>query len=117
MIKLIALFVFSGFVIGLTAQPAWAEAGDPVKGKAIYEKLCITCHGAQGKGDGPAGKMMMPPAADLTSPKIKSKPDSDWLQAIRNGRPPTTMPAFKGQLSEQQIYDVLTYVRGLGKQG
>ena len=115
MIKLIVLFVICGLVVGLKPQPAWAESGDPVKGKATYERLCVTCHGAQGKGDGPAGKMMMPPPADLTSPKIKSKPDGDLLQAIQNGRPPTTMPAFKGQLSEQQIHDVLAYVRSLSK--
>jgi len=115
MIKLIVLFMICGLVVGLKPQPTWAESGDPVKGKATYERLCVTCHGAQGKGDGPASKMLMPPPADLTSPKIKSQPDSDLLQAIQNGRPPTTMPAFKGQLSEQQIHDVLAYVRSLSK--
>ena len=115
MITRIVFFVFCGLVIGLQSQPAWAEPGDPVKGKAIYEKLCITCHGAQGKGDGPAGPMMMPHPADFTNPKIKSKPDSELLGSIQNGRPPTTMPAFKGQLSEQEIHAVLAYVRSLGK--
>jgi mono/diheme cytochrome c family protein len=115
MIKLIVLFVIYGLVIGLKPQPAWAEPGDPVKGKATYERLCVTCHGAQGKGDGPASKMLTPPPADLSSPKIKNKPDGDLLQAIQNGRPPATMPAFKGQLSEQQIHDVLAFVRSLSR--
>jgi mono/diheme cytochrome c family protein len=115
MIKIIVLLMVCGLVVGLKSQPAWAEPGDPVKGKATYERLCVTCHGAQGKGDGPASKMLMPPPADLTSPKIKSKPDGDLLQAVQNGRPPTTMPAFKGQLSEQEIHNVLAYVRSLSK--
>ena len=115
MSKRVVLLMICGLVIGLNPQNAWAESGDPVKGKAIYERLCVTCHGAHGKGDGPASKMMMPPPVDLTSAKVKSQPDSDLLQAIQNGRPPTPMPAFKGQLSEQQIHDVLAYVRSLSK--
>jgi mono/diheme cytochrome c family protein len=115
MFKSIVFFVICGLAMGLKPLPAWAESGDVVKGKAIYERLCINCHGAQGKGDGPASKMLMPPPADLTSLKIKSKPDGDLLQAIQNGRPPTTMPAFRGQLSEQQMHDVLAYVRSLSR--
>jgi mono/diheme cytochrome c family protein len=115
MIKLVALVVFCGLVLGIKPPPGWAEAGDPVKGKAIYERLCMACHGAQGKGESPAGQMMTPRPADFSSPKIKSKPDSELLKSIQNGRPPTPMPAFEGQLSEGQIHDVLAYVRSLGK--
>jgi mono/diheme cytochrome c family protein len=114
LLKRIALFVFYGFA-GITLQPAWAEPGNPVKGKTIYERLCVTCHGAQGKGDGPAGPMMTPRPADFTSAKIKSKPDSELLKSIQDGRPPTTMPGFQEQLSAQQLSDVLAYIRSLGK--
>jgi len=102
-------------IVGLPTQFAVAAGGDPAKGKAVYEKFCVTCHGAQGKGDGPAGLMMTPRPADFTSPKIKGKPDGELLKSIQDGRPPTTMPAFKGQLSVQQISDVLTYIRSLGR--
>ena len=115
MLTRIVFFVFGGFaMMGLLSPPAGA-AGDPVSGKAIYERLCVTCHGAQGKGDGPAGQMMTPRPADFTNPKIKGKPDSELLKSIQDGRPPTTMPAFKGQLSDQQISDVLAYVRSLSR--
>jgi len=102
-------------IVGLPAQFAFAADGDPAKGKAVFEKLCVACHGAQGKGDGPAGLMMMPRPADFTSQKIKSKPDAELIKSIQEGRPPTTMSAFKGQLSDAQIHDVLAYVRSLGK--
>ena len=116
MIRCIALFVFCGLVMGLQSQPAWAEPpGDPVKGKAMYERLCITCHGARGKGDGPAGPMMTPHPADFTSPKIKGKPDGELVQTIQNGKSGTSMAGFKGQLSEQQIHDVLAFIRSLGR--
>jgi high-affinity iron transporter len=115
MIQRISLLALCGLTLGLTAPSGWAETGDPAKGKAIYERLCGVCHGAQGKGDGPAGQMMKPPAADLTGSKLKDKPDAELFQTVQNGRPPTAMPAFKGQLSDQQIHDVVAYIRSLGK--
>lgn len=102
-------------IVGLPTQFAFAADGDPAKGKVVFEKLCVTCHGTQGKGDSPAALMMTPRPADFTSAKIKSKPDSELLASIQNGRPPTTMPAFKEQLSAQQISDVLAYIRSLGR--
>lgn len=102
-------------IVGLPAPFAFAAGGDPAKGKVVYGQLCVFCHGAQGKGDGPAGLMMTPRPADFTSPKIKSKPDGELLKSIQDGRPPTTMPAFKEQLSAQQISDVLAYTRSLGR--
>ena len=102
-------------IVGWMAQWAWAADGDPAKGKAVYEQSCVVCHGVQGKGDGPAGLMMTPRPADFTSAKTKSKPDGELLKAIQDGRPPTTMPAFKGQLSAQQIADVLAYIRSVGR--
>jgi mono/diheme cytochrome c family protein len=115
MIQRITLLAVCGLTLGLTAPSGWAETGDPAKGKAIYERQCGVCHGGQGKGDGPASKMMKPPAADLTGLKVKDKPDAELFQTIQNGRPPSAMSAFKGQLSDQQIHDVVAYIRSLGK--
>jgi copper transport protein len=110
-----SVWLASALIVGLPAQFALAADGDPAKGKAVYEQSCAICHGAQGKGDGPAGLMMTPRPADFTSAKIKGKPDGELLKSIQDGRPPTTMPAFKGQLSAQQIADVLAYTRSLGR--
>ena len=63
----------------------------------------------------PTGQMMRPPAANLIGSKVKGKPDAELFQTIKNGRPPTPMSAFKGQLSDQQIHDVVAYIRSLGK--
>lgn len=92
-----------------------AFAGDAAKGKAIYEQKCLMCHGAKGKGDGPAGAMMNPRPADFTSPASKMKSEGELLQVIESGRPGTTMAGWKGTLSPQQIQDVLAYVRSFDK--
>lgn len=113
---------YSTFVIVVSAvgvlvqvQPDWAAGGDPVKGKAVYEKSCMACHGPQGKGDGPTGKVLVPPAADFTSAASRKKSDAELLKTIENGKPPTAMIAWKGQLSAQDIQHVLAYVKSLRK--
>jgi mono/diheme cytochrome c family protein len=92
---------------------AHAAAGDARKGKAVYEKSCMVCHGPQGRGDGPVGKTITPPAADFTSATSKKKTDAELLAVIENGRPPTAMVSWKGQLSAAEIQDVLAYVKSL----
>lgn len=90
-----------------------AAGVDSRKGKAVYEKSCALCHGPQGRGDGPVGKTINPPAADFTSAASKKKTDAELLATIETGRPPTAMVGWKGQLSEAEIQDVLAYVKSL----
>ena len=92
-----------------------AAAGDPSIGKAIYERHCMACHGPQGKGDGPAGKMLKPPAADFTSAGSKKKSEADFKAAVENGKAGTAMGAWKNQLSQPEMRDVLRYVSTLRK--
>ena len=53
---------------------AGAAGGDAGKGKAIFQAKCVTCHGAEGKGDGPLGKKLKPPAEILPAPKARKSP-------------------------------------------
>lgn len=102
--------------VGLISQPSSVEAaGDAAKGKAVYEKHCMACHGPQGKGDGPAGKMLKPPAADFTSAASKKKSEADFKGIIENGKPGTAMVAWKNQLSPTEMNDVIEYVSTLRK--
>ena len=89
------------------------DKGNPINGKAVYTANCINCHGTKGHGDGPMGQMLIPPAADLTV--LGEKPNKELLRAIRNGRSGTAMPAWKDNLSVQDIADVLSYVRTFGQ--
>lgn len=78
------------------------------RGKKLYEKYCLACHGPQGRGDG--ATQFDPPVADLTSSEILLKPDSRLLKSIHEGRPNTAMDTWKRVLSEEAMRDVLAYI-------
>ena len=40
--------------------------GAPVTGESLYRRLCASCHGVAGHGDGPAGAALCPRPTDLT---------------------------------------------------
>jgi len=113
MLSHIRAILFSGLVLGLGIWilPVSGNDGDASKGKPIYEKNCLICHGPQGRGDGPMGKSLNPPAPNVASPESQRKPDAELLKVIREGHSNSAMTAWKGTLSEQQFLDVLSYVR------
>lgn len=91
------------------SSPSLNEQGSLAPGQSVYTTHCLNCHGRMGKGDGPIGKMLIPPAANLTV--LGKKSDQELLKTIQDGRPGTAMPSWKGDLSAQDILDVLSYVR------
>lgn len=87
--------------------------GDARVGKGLFEKHCVTCHGARGKGDGL--EIVGAEVADLTSATTQRKLNIDLLKTIHEGRPEKVMPPWKWRFSAQQAQDVLAYVRTLKK--
>ena len=113
--KIGVLTVLIGLVLSLTVlnSAVLSASGDTKKGKQVYQQYCQVCHGPQGKGDGPVGMSLKPPPANLAGEMVKNKPDSELLNVIRKGKTGTAMPAWEKDLSEQQISDVVAYVRTL----
>jgi len=94
----------------LVASTPGLTAGERnlARGKKLYEKYCLACHGPQGRGDG--ATQFDPPVADLTSSEVLMKPDSRLLKSIHEGRPNSAMDAWKSAMSEEAIRDVLAYI-------
>jgi ABC-2 type transport system ATP-binding protein len=66
--------------------PEESLRGDPTRGAALYVQYCATCHGAGGKGDGPAGMALNPKAADHTDATyMSSLSDAGIYKAIAQG--------------------------------
>lgn len=113
----VVLCVLVGGLCGLgfsnleVKQPAVLakEGGDAVTGREIYVNTCILCHGIDGKGV--RGLQFVPPPADLTSLAVQSRLDGSLFRRIHEGKPNTVMGAWKHALSDEEIWDVLAYVR------
>lgn len=102
-------------VLLLTAGRASAAppVGIPEQGRLIFEARCASCHGPQGRGDGPQAPFLSPRPASLISAATSMKTDAELLAVITNGKPRTSMLAWNGLLTEQERRDVLAYIRTL----
>jgi mono/diheme cytochrome c family protein len=117
-VRLIALVAATAsFVILATAdaQPARQEPDPQVLelGKTVYTDQCESCHGAEGKGDGPAARFLQPPARDLSAGEFEYATDGtveEIAEVVRTGIDDTGMTPFEGQLSDDEINAVATYV-------
>ena len=81
-------------------------------GATTYVQICQACHGDEGRGDGPAGVALEPPPADLVA-HVPLHPETDLFRFIRDGIPGTGMVPLGGQLTEEQIWHVVNYIRTL----
>lgn len=82
------------------------------RGRQLFQKNCAVCHGAEGRGDGVAAVGLPQRPDDLSQiapPPIF--PDGVVTYRISNGV--KMMPAFKATLSENEIWDLLNFIRSL----
>jgi len=94
---------------GLT-NPIGADAAS--EGAQVFKTNCEMCHGPQGHGDGPAGQALDPKPRNLA--ELQSKVGDDFLfWRIREGKPGTSMVAWKGILTDEQIWQIITFIRTL----
>jgi len=92
------------------ANPLGAEAAS--KGAEVFHTNCETCHGPQGHGDGPAGQALDPKPRNLA--KLEATAGDDFLfWRIREGKPGTSMVAWKGILTDDQIWQAISFIRRL----
>lgn len=80
-------------------------------GADTYKSKCQMCHAADGSGNTPAGKSTK--AVPFSSPDIVSKSDADLIAITKKGK--GKMPAYAGKLTDDQITDVVAYIRTLQK--
>lgn len=102
---------------------ASVRQGDAEKGRSVYEKYCFYCHGREGLGNGAISIAVTPHPADFVGDKKRmAKSDSELIDSIANGVNKNTgdeemaMPRWKDILTEEDMWNVLSYVRKLSKQ-
>ncbi len=91
-----------------------SSASDDAKtspGEAIFKARCILCHGSDGTANTNMGKQLQ--ARDLHGREVQKLSDAEMKQIISQGK--GNMPPFDGQLSGDEIAQVVKYVRQFGK--
>jgi len=82
-------------------------------GAELFAAHCVSCHGATGHGDGPLARGLRLPPADLTAPHTALHTAGDLFWWLSHGKPPGVMPGFAGQLSEDDRWDLINFLRTL----
>jgi cytochrome c6 len=90
------------FVMSVSAFAADATAD-------VFKSKCASCHGADGKGDTPAGKKMN--VKDLASDDVQKQSDADLAGVIEKGKKP--MPGYEGKVTKEQIDGLVKWIRTL----
>jgi mono/diheme cytochrome c family protein len=76
-------------------------------GPALFKANCAMCHGPDGTGDTPAGKMLK--VKVLGSPEVQKLTDAEIAKTISDGR--GKMRAFKDKLSADDVKALVAFVR------
>lgn len=99
---------FLGIALALTFT-ASAQAQDAA---ALYKAKCSACHADDGSSSGKMGKQLG--AKDLRSDEVQKQTDAQLTDSIKNGMG-KKMPAYKDKLTDEQIKDLVGYIRDLAK--
>jgi copper transport protein len=100
-----------GIAGGLT-NPVFPDERSVTEGQMLFEANCIRCHGPLGQGDGPDAAGLDPAPVDLTV-HVPLHSDAAIYTWITSGIPGTAMPAFEEQLTDEQRWSLVNYLRTL----
>jgi mono/diheme cytochrome c family protein len=81
------------------------------KGQKLYSKLCWTCHGKNGLGDGPAGAGLNPKPKSFADKDVQMQSDGELFWKLSNGK--GMMVPYKHSLNEEMRWQLINYIRTL----
>ena len=98
-----------GVVLALAALAACGNpAADAKDGAAVFDKLCTSCHGPDGRP--PPSMVARLGVRDLTEPEFRARVTPALVEhQVRGGSKSKLMPSFEGVISDAQIAAVSAY--------
>src|SRR5687767_4870609 len=82
------------------------------RGKALFVRECVACHGKTGRGDGPKAPDLKVNPGDFSRPATTQQSDGELFWKITRGRTP--MPAYRSRFSDQDRWMLVHFIRTLG---
>jgi len=90
-------------------NPIPATPESVAQGQYFVELTCLVCHGAEGLGDGPVGRVLATVPVDMNLPYTQDQTDGQIFFTITRGR--VTMPFYRDALSQEERWHVINYIR------
>jgi putative copper export protein/mono/diheme cytochrome c family protein len=90
-------------------SPTGFSAQSVAQGASLFAAHCASCHGPEGRGDGPAAASLNPPPADLTADHIYAHTDGDLFWWITHGIAPA-MPPFGDRLGDDARWNLVDFI-------
>jgi mono/diheme cytochrome c family protein len=101
--------------MGTPKNPVPADQASVARGAELFHINCTACHGEDAKGDGPVAAFLQnKKPADLTSSAVQFLSDGAIFMVITNGKP-GAMPPLNENLTVRERWDIVNYLRTLGK--
>jgi len=99
-------------------NPLPATAENIQAGQRNFSQYCVVCHGLDAQNTGvPFADRMSPPVPSLAPAAVQSYSDGQLKRIIDGGIFPSGMPASKGILSDEEIWQIVHYLRHLPAKG
>jgi copper transport protein len=91
-------------------NPIKPTAASVAKGKDLFQQNCIVCHGIDGRGDGPGAASLSPAPTDFRQ-HMPLHIDPQFFTFVAEGYPGSAMPKFKGTFSDEDIWNMVNFLR------
>jgi mono/diheme cytochrome c family protein len=111
----LSLLTVEAYPTSFQTSPTGFSVDSIVRGHQLYPSHCASCHGADGRGDGPAAAGLNVRPADLTAAHVLGHSDGEmiwWLEhGIADPDGHQAMPGFAASLPERDLWSLIDYVR------
>lgn len=111
----LSLLTVAAYPTSFQTSPTNFSAISIVRGRTVFARNCVVCHGAEAKGNGPAAAALHIKPADLTMPHIWQHSDGEmfwWLtHGIDDPQGGMAMPGFGSVLSANDRWALIDYIR------
>ena len=95
-------------------NPVKADSTSILTGESLYKKLCASCHGKSGLGDGVVARTLLTFPGDFSGEYYQSQTDGEHFYKTKTGR--DEMPKYESKLTDEEIWHVINYMRTFGKE-
>lgn len=100
------------------SNPLSASEANIAAGERNFTSYCMVCHGLDGQNTGvPFAEKMSPPVPPLSSPSVQTYSDGQLHWIIQNGISPSGMPASRDVFHDEEIWQLVLYIRHLPPKG